>query len=84
MCKKGKHKNCEQWGAEMVMRASKGDRDALGSVVVRYQRYGRKCLLMIARTKYNLDTNTLPVDDLMQIVSMRLVEVIIKKYEISK
>ncbi len=68
----------------MVVRASKGDKDALGAVIVRYQRYGRKCLMMIARTKYNLDMNTLPVDDLMQIVSMRLVEVIEKKYEISK
>ncbi len=68
----------------MIRRASKGDKDALGAVIARYQNYGRKCLMMTARTKYNLNARAVPVDDLMQIVLMRLVKVIVRKYEISE
>ena len=84
MRRKERHKHCDHLGAEVIRRASKGDKDALGAVIARYQNYGRKCLMMIAGTKYNLDVRTVPVDDLMQIVLMRLMNVIVKKYEISE
>ncbi len=84
MRRKERYKNYDYPGAEIIKRASKGDKDALGVVIARYQNYGRKCLMAIASTKYNLDIRTVPVDDLMQIVLMRLVKVIVRKYEISE
>lgn len=82
MCRKEKDKDYEYLSAEVIRKASKGDKDALNAVIARYQNYARKCLMMIAGTKYNLDEKTVPVDDLMQIVLMRLVKVIVKKYRI--
>lgn len=84
MRKKKEYKDYDYLSVETIRRASKGDRDALDAVVSRYQNYGRKCLMTIAGTKYNLNIRTVPVDDLMQVVLMRLVKVIVEKYEISK
>lgn len=83
MSKRGNYENYEHLNVETIKRACKGDGDALSAVISRYQNYGRKCFRTIAITKYNLDMRTVPMDDLMQVVWMRLVKVIVKKYKVS-
>lgn len=84
MRKKGGYSKYDYLGIETIRKASEGDGEALSAVISRYQNYGRKCLRVAAGTKYKLDMGTLPVDDLMQIVLMRLAKVIVKKYRISE
>jgi hypothetical protein len=67
---------------ETIKKACGGDGEALEKVILRYENYGRKCLRNIAATKYNLDINSVPMDDLMQNVWMRLIRVIVRKFKV--
>lgn len=64
-----------------IKKACGGEEKALNAVITRYMNYGRKCFRTIATTKYNLDMRSVPMDDLMQLVWMRLVKVIVKKFK---
>jgi hypothetical protein len=82
MSRKSKVEDYKYIKAETIRKACGGDGEALGTVILRYENYGRKCLRNIAATKYNLDIKSLPMDDLMQYVWMRLIRVIVRKFKV--
>lgn len=86
MSRKGKnyYDNYDYLTEETIQRASEGDSKALSDVILRYMNYGRKCFRTLATTKYGRDTETLPMEDLMQMVWMRFAEIIVKKFNVNK
>ena len=86
MSRKGKnyYDNYDYLTEETIQRASEGDSKALSDVILRYMNYGRKCFRTLATTKYGRDLETLPMEDLMQMVWMRFAEIIVKKFNVNK
>ena len=86
MSRKGKnyYDNYDYLTEETIQRASEGDSKALSDVILRYMNYGRKCFRTLAATKYGRDPETLPMEDLMQMVWMRFAEIIVKKFTVDK
>ncbi len=66
--------------AKDIGMAVNGDNNAMSRIIDRYQNYGYTCLRNAAREKYNLDLGFIPMDDLMQIVWIRFVSVVRKKF----
>ena len=84
MSKGRRYEKYDHISEDVIRRACKGDGNALSTVISRYENYGRKCFRTYATTVFELDINRVPMDDLMQIVWMKFVEVVVKKFKISK
>ena len=82
MCNPGKKTDYAYVSADTIKKACAGDDKALGEIILRYTNYARKCFRTIAITKYCLDIKSVPMDDLMQLVWMRFVKVIVKKFKV--
>ncbi|MCR5596132.1 MAG: helix-turn-helix domain-containing protein [Lachnospiraceae bacterium] len=68
---------------EVIRSACEGDSTALSAVIRRYRSYAGKCFRTIAESKYELHMSNIPVDDLMQEVWIKLIEVIRTKFVIA-
>ena len=86
MSRKGKnyYDNYDYLTEETILKASEGDGKALSDVILRYMNYGRKCFRTLAAPKYGRDPETLPMEDLMQIVWMRFADIIVNKFTVDR
>ncbi len=78
---RGEFDSYDYLSAEEIIGACDGDLEALGSVVMRYENYARKCLRGIASKKYGLEMKSLPKEDLMQEVWLELIRVLRKRFK---
>lgn len=81
---KRRYKDYENVNADVIRSACKGDNGAMSKIIAHFQNYGRKCFRTIASTTFNLDVRYIPMDDLMQVVWIRFVDVIREKFDVSK
>ena len=63
-----------------ILKAVKGDSDALEVVMTRYENYAKQCLYGIACDMFNLEPQSLPIEDLMQEIWMKLVPLITERF----
>lgn len=84
MNKGRRYENYDYLKEDVIRKACMGDNGALSAVIVRYENYGRKCFRSIATVVFGLDADTVPVDDLMQLVWCKVSKVIEKKFKITR
>ena len=65
-----------------IENACNGDPTALAMVIKRYEFYAGKCLMGTAQNSFGLELKSLPLDDLMQEVWIKLIRVIQKEFKI--
>lgn len=65
---------------EEIVGACKGDPAAMDMVIKRYEFYATKCLTGIAKCSFGLEVRSMPVDDLMQEVWIKLIRVIQEEF----
>ena len=80
MGSKKKREDYDYVKIDVIRRACRGNGDALGKVITRYHNYGRKCLREIA-FQQGLNTQELPIEDLMQEVWIRMIKLIVTKFK---
>ncbi len=80
MSKIGKYEDYDYVEEETVKRACMGDEIAQTEVIKRYDHYVRRVFRTVARSSFNVDPNSIPMDSLMQDVWMKILDVIEKKF----
>lgn len=80
---KGSEGDYDYLSFDVIRRACRNDKEALEKVVSRYDSYALRCLKQIAVGQFSLDTERIPLDDLLQSVWMRMIELIVTRFKIS-
>ena len=62
---------------EIILMACRSDNRALSAVIKRYERYARKIIMKYARRRIPEGSGEVPVEDILQIVWLRLIKAII-------
>ena len=84
MKKRGGFRDYEYLSEDVIRKACSGDREALGKVIARYDNYAIKCAKNMAVGKFGLDIDTIPFEDIMQTIWMRMIELILTRFKISR
>ena len=62
---------------EIILMACRSDNRALSAVIKRYERYARKIIMKYAKRMFSDGSGEIPVEDILQIVWLRLIKAII-------
>ncbi len=79
--KKDQYDKYDHLPVDVIRRALRGDSAAWEEVICRYRNYAHVCITNSASV-YKVDPNTLPRDELMQEIWLKVAEVIGKKFTI--
>ncbi|MBQ6362287.1 MAG: helix-turn-helix domain-containing protein [Lachnospiraceae bacterium] len=81
MKKRRGFENYDYLSTDVIKLACSGDKEALGKVIARYDNYAIKCTKSMAVSKFGLDVETIPIDDIMQTIWMRMIELILTRFK---
>ena len=65
---------------DVIRRMCRGDRKAANEIVKYYEKYAKKCIWVIAIGYLGLKPDQIPMDDILQRVWMKFIQVIPQKF----
>jgi len=78
---KGSYDEYDYLEEETIIKACNGDEMAQTEVIMRYDHYVRRVFRTVAKTSFNLNTNEIPVESLIQDVWIEILRIIVNKFE---